>query len=43
MYPQCPDGSCVNIPAIETGVLLLPDGYLNRDDNIPLEDDDAPH
>ena len=43
MYPQCPDGSHVNIPAIETGVLLLPDGYLDRDDNIPLEYDDAPH
>ena len=42
MYPHCPNGSCVNIPAIETGVLPLPDGYPDRDDNIPLEDDDAP-
>ena len=41
MYPQCPDGSRVNILAIETGVLLLLDGYPDRDDNIPLEDDDA--
>ena len=43
MYPRCPDGSCVNIPAIETGVLPLPDGYPDRGENIPLEDnDDAP-
>ena len=27
MYPRCPDGSRVNIPAIETGVLSPPDSY----------------
>ena len=44
MYSQCPDGSCVNILAIETSVLLLPDSYPNRGENVPLEDDDdAPH
>ena len=42
MYPQCPDGSHVNIPAIETGVLPPPDSYLDRDNNIPLEDGDQP-
>ena len=42
MYPQCPDGSHVNIPAIETGVLPPPDSYLDRDNNIPPEDDDQP-
>ena len=42
MYPQCPDGSCVNIPAIETSVLPPPDSYLDRDNNIPLEDGDQP-
>ena len=43
MYPRCPDGSRVNIPAIETGVLPPPDSYLdNRDNNIPPEDGDQP-
>ena len=42
MYPQCPDGSRVNIPAIETGVLPPPDSYLDRDNNIPPEDGDQP-
>ena len=42
MYPQCPDGSCVNILAIETGVLPPLDSYLDRDNNIPLEDGDQP-
>ena len=42
MYPRCPDGSHVNIPAIETGVLFPPDSYLDRDNNIPLEDGDQP-
>ena len=40
MYPQCPDGSHVNILAIETGVLPPPDSYLDRDNNIPPEDED---
>ena len=42
MYPRCPDGSRVNIPAIETSVLPPPDSYLDRDNNIPLEDGDQP-
>ena len=42
MYPQCPDGSRVNIPAIETGVLPPPDSCMNRDNNIPPEDGDQP-
>ena len=43
MYPHCPDGSRVNIPAIETGVLPPPDSYLdNRENNIPPEDGDQP-
>ena len=42
MYPQCPDGSHVNIPAIETGVLPPLDSYLDRDNNIPPEDGDQP-
>ena len=42
MYPQCPDGSHVNIPAIETSVLLPLDSYLDRDNNIPPEDGDQP-
>ena len=42
MYPQCPDGSRVNIPAIKTGVLPPPDSDLDRDNNIPLEDGDQP-
>ena len=42
MYPQCPDGSCVNIPAIETGVLPPLDSYLDRDNSIPPEDGDQP-
>ena len=42
MYPQCPDGSRVNILAIETGVLPPPDSYLDRDNNIPLENSDQP-
>ena len=42
MYPQCPDGSCVNIPAIETSVLPPLDSYLDRDNNIPPEDGDQP-
>ena len=42
MYPRCPDGSRVNIPAIETGVLPAPDSYLDRDNNIPSEDGDQP-
>ena len=42
MYPQCPDGSCVNIPAIKTGVLPPLDSYLDRDNNIPPEDGDQP-
>ena len=42
MYPQCPDGSRVNIPAIETGVLPPLDSYLDRDNNIPPEDGDQP-
>ena len=42
MYPRCPDGSRVNIPAIETGVLPPLDSYLDRDNNIPLEDGDQP-
>ena len=42
MYPRCPDGSHVNIPAIETGVLPPPDSYLDRDNNIPPEDGDQP-
>ena len=42
MYPRCPDGSCVNIPAIETSVLPPPNSYLDRDNNIPLEDGDQP-
>ena len=42
MYSQCPDGSRVNIPAIETGVLPPSDSYLDRDNNIPLEDGDQP-
>ena len=42
MYPQCPDGSRVNIPAIETSVLPPPDSYLDRDNNIPPEDGDLP-
>ena len=38
-----PDGSRVNIPAIETGVLPPPDSYLdNRDNNIPPQDDGQP-
>ena len=40
MYPWCPDGSHVNIPAIETGVLPPPNSYLDRDNNIPPEDGD---
>ena len=32
----------MNILAIETGVLPPPDSYLDRDDNIPLEDGDQP-
>ena len=37
------DGSRVNIPAIETGVLPPPDSYLdNRHNNIPPEDGDRP-
>ena len=32
----------MNIPAIETGVLSPPDSYLDRDNNIPLEDGDQP-
>ena len=32
----------MNIPAIETGVLPPLDGYLDRDNNIPLEDGDQP-
>ena len=42
MYPRCPDGSHVNIPAIETGVLPPLDSYLDRDNNIPPEDGDQP-
>ena len=42
MYPRCRDGSRVNIPAIETGVLPPLDSYLDRDNNIPLEDGDQP-
>ena len=42
MYSRCPDGSRVNIPAIETGVLPPLDSYLDRDNNIPLEDGDQP-
>ena len=42
MYPRCPDGSRVNISAIETSVLPPPDGYLDRDNNIPLEDGNHP-
>ena len=42
MYPQCPDGSRVDIPAIETSVLPPPDSYLDRDNNIPLENGDQP-
>ena len=42
MYPRCPNGSRVNIPAIETGVLPPPDSYLDRDNNIPPEDGDQP-
>ena len=42
MYPRCPDGSRVNIPAIETSVLPPPDSYLDRDNNIPPEDGDQP-
>ena len=42
MYPRCPDGSHVNILAIETGVLPPLDSYLDRDNNIPLEDGDQP-
>ena len=42
MYPQCPDGSRVNIPAIETSVLPPPDSYLDRDNNIAPEDCDQP-
>ena len=42
MYPRCPDGSRVNILAIETGVLPPPDSYLDRDNNIPPEDGDQP-
>ena len=32
----------MNILAIETGVLPPPDSYLDRDNNIPLEDGDQP-
>ena len=32
----------MNIPAIETGVLPPLDSYLDRDNNIPLEDGDQP-
>ena len=32
----------MNIPAIETGVLPPPDSYLDRYNNIPLEDGDQP-
>ena len=32
----------MNIPAIKTGVLPPPDSYLDRDNNIPLEDGDQP-
>ena len=32
----------MNIPAIETGVLLPLDTYLDQDNNIPLEDGDQP-
>ena len=42
MYPRCPDESCVNILAIETDVLPPPDSYLDRDNNIPPQDDDQP-
>ena len=42
MYPRCPDGSHVNIPAIETGVLPPLDSYLDRDNNVPPEDGDQP-
>ena len=42
MYPRCPDGSRVNILAIETGVLPPSDSYLDRDNNIPPEDGDQP-
>ena len=42
MYPQCPDGSRVNIPAIKTSVLPPPDSYLDRDNNIAPEDCDQP-
>ena len=42
MYPQCPDGSRVNILAIETGVLPSLDSYLDRVNNIPPEDGDQP-
>ena len=42
MYSRCPDGSRVNIPAIETVYYPPPDIYLDRDDNIPLEDGDQP-
>ena len=42
MYPQCPDGSRVNILAIETGVLPPLDSYLDRYNNIPPEDGDQP-
>ena len=41
-YPQCPGGSHVNIPAIETSVLPPLDSYLDRDNNIPPEDGDQP-
>ena len=42
MYPRCPDGSHVNILAIETGVLPPPDSYLDQDNNIPPKDGDQP-
>ena len=42
MYPQCPDESRVNIPAIETSVLSPLDSYLDRYNNIPPEDGDQP-
>ena len=32
----------MNIPAIETSVLPPPDSYLDRDNNIPLENGDQP-
>ena len=42
MYSRCPDGSRVNILAIETDVLPPLDSYLDRDNNIPPEDGDQP-